>query len=164
MSRRTHGSVVLQVLDVHLHIRNARRSCLVRAVRNALHALVEERSFQLVHVHRNGAEVLNNLGNGRRVLLRRACQEDAADVHLALLDGAEQLVSLHAGIQERSYPSPREQEGTIALILVKENEGIPLRVAVRDKEHFEHLIESRLHVGVLIVLHVTDRNLHYFYS
>ena len=132
-------------------------------MRNALHALVKERSFQLVHVYRNGAEVLNNLGNDRCVLLRRTCQEDAADVHLALLDGAQQLVSLHTGIQERSYPSPREQEGTIALILVKEDEGIPLRVAVRDKEHFEHLIESRLHVGVLIVLRVIDRHSHHFY-
>ena len=51
----------------------------------------------------------------------------------------------------------KREKHTIALLLVKEDVGILLGVSIRNKEHLQHVIEGRFHVGLSFHLIVTLR-------
>lgn len=102
MTCNVNGVLVLQILDLHLVVINQVRDYIIRDVGIALLIGIEERTLQLVHVHGNGPEILDNFRNRRHIALASVRQEDGADIDLALLNSAKKLVAVHTRIDDRA--------------------------------------------------------------
>ena len=102
MTRNVNGVLVLQILDFHLVVMKKMRSHIIRDVGIALLIRIEERTLQLVHIHGNGPEILDNFRDRRHIALASVRQEDGADIHLALFNRAKKLVAIHTRIDDRA--------------------------------------------------------------
>ena len=102
MTRNVNGVLVLQILDLHLVVINQVRDYIIRDVGIALLIGNEERTLQLVHINGNGPENLDTLRNRLHNALASVSQEDGADIHLALLNSAKELVAIHTRIDNRA--------------------------------------------------------------